>query len=477
MFRESRLTTELPERGSYILEPGTLLRPDGPERGQAVAVLDGTISYVGPKEEIPAQLGGLQRVPLPSSVVIPGLVDCHNHMSQAFAKSLAGGEPAQLWKRMWIPLSAAMTEEDFYRSGKWTATELLRGGITTVAASGEPNDARGMAALRGILETGIRVVYGFGFFDLSDYSSKSRPAGSHPSTEEALSSAVDLLDSELGDPRLSVSIAAGTIHTATPALVRGLSEIARDRGALFQFHANEHTPEVEYCLDRHGRRPIDLMAEMGALGPHVLLAHCTLVTPAERVILAETGTGVSYNPVASAWKGNAVAPALDFAAQGIRFGLGTDATRSDGFRLMDAAETAQRLTHAMAIDDFAAGSGRLWVQAATQGGADVVGLGDQIGRIEPGYKADLLILDGGSFETSPSWDLEWDLVRYYDRSNVQAVYVDGRLVVDNGEPVSFSAAEFIKSEAAAGLDSVAKATMHKVHEPERLAKYTFEPAN
>ena len=94
-------------------------------------------------------------------------------------------------------------------------------------------------------------------------------------------------------------------------------------------------------------RPLELLHHVGALGPQALLAHVTLVTPFEINMLRDTATAVSYNPVASQWKGNAVAPATMMAALGIRFGLGTDATRSDGFRLMDAAEAAQKVAFAL----------------------------------------------------------------------------------------------------------------------------------
>lgn len=463
MPRSSHAGSVLPAGDSFVLLPGVVLTPEGPRADTAVGVRDGAVVYVGPAGGIAAEHAGLVRVSLPDAVVMPGLVDAHNHMSQAFAKSLANGEPAQLWKRMWMPLSASMSEEDFYRSAKWTAAELLRGGVTTVAVAGEPFDGRGLAGLRGVLDAGIRVVYGFGFADLADYSSRVKPQGSPPSTDAALRAASGALDADLGHPRLSVSLAAGTVHTATPALLRGLSALACERGVLFQFHANEHTPEVEYCLDVHGRRPIELLADLGVLGRHVLLAHCSLVTPGERNLLAVSGTAVSYNPVASAWKGNAVAPALDFAASGIRFGLGTDATRSDGFRLMDAAETAQRLVHSMAVDDFVAGAGSVWVAAATRGGADAVGLGGRVGSIAVGFRADLLVLRSRVLETACSWDLEWDLVRFYDRTNLQGVYVDGRLVVDDGEPTAFAVGDFVGAELGAGRESVARAPLHKVH--------------
>ena len=113
----------------------------------------------------------------------------------------------------------------------------------------------------------------------------------------------------------------------------------------------------------------------------MLAAHTTLLTPEEALLLRDRGAAVSYNPVATFWKGNAVAPATLLSALGVRMGLGTDGTRGDAFRLLDAAETAQRLGSAMAVGDPYAGRGRRWLRAGTQGGADALGLGAVVGRI------------------------------------------------------------------------------------------------
>ena len=150
---------------------------------------------------------------------------------------------------------------------------------------------------------------------------------------------------------------------------------------MFQTHANEHLVAVERSLVARGRRPIQVLHDLGALGPQVLLAHATLLTPDEIAALRDTDTAVAYNPVATQWKGNATAPAGLFAALGIRFGLGTDGTRSDGFRLTDAAEASQRLAYGLAAGDFSTGGGWLWLDRATAGGADVCGLAAVTGRV------------------------------------------------------------------------------------------------
>ena len=146
----------------------------------------------------------------------------------------------------------------------------------------------------------------------------------------------------------------------------GVLRVQRHR---LQIHANEHSVEVHASIESYGKRPIEYLYDLGALGSTTLLAHATLVTPGEIAMLVETDTAVSYNPVAAMWKGNAIAPALDYIRRGLRVGLGSDATRNDAFRMIDAAESAQRIAFGIPADDFSCGAGWTWFEAATQGGA------------------------------------------------------------------------------------------------------------
>jgi 5-methylthioadenosine/S-adenosylhomocysteine deaminase len=174
---------------------------------------------------------------------------------------------------------------------------------------------------------------------------------------------------------------------------------------------------------------------------------------------------VSYNPVASQWKGNGVAPALEYARQGVRFGLGTDATRNDAFRLMDAAEVCQRLIFGLPNDDFSCGAGWLWLDAATRAGADVAGLGAVTGRLEPGFEADFLVLDMASPEVLPSWDFSWELVRYYDRANIRATFVAGKPGIVDGKPVGLDLDDFMRTHLPLGIRSIREADIVRLHGP------------
>ncbi len=148
---------------------------------------------------------------------------------------------------------------------------------------------------------------------------------------------------------------------------------------------------------------------------------------------------------------------------GIRFGIGTDATRADAFRLLDAAEAVQRVAFGLPAGDFSVGAGWLWVDHATGAGAEAVGLGAVTGRIAPGLAADFLLLDLAVPEMLPSWDLTWELVRFAGRDQIAAVFVGGQLRVWRGWPVDWDARALMREVAARVRAAVEAAPIVRVH--------------
>ena len=342
--------SDLPSGDSYAVVPEVVLTPDGPKRGLATIIEGGEFMAVDDSHRIAESHPAVPTWHLPGTAMIAGFVDCHQHPTQTFGKAIIGGQPAQIWKRIWLPLYDAMSVEATYVAAKWTCIEALRGGFTTIVAAGEIDEERSAAVEQAVVDVGIRCVLGHGFSDLADFESPAAESGL--STDDSIEAARAVASAQTASSRITTSLACASVQSATPELLTAIAGLSAEHGLLFQIHANEHTPEVDRSMERHGLRPIELLGSLDALGPQTLIAHATLATSSEISLMADRGAMVSYNPVASAWKGNAVAPALDFAATGVRFGLGTDATRNDGFRLMDAAETAQRLTAGMRIDDW-----------------------------------------------------------------------------------------------------------------------------
>ncbi|MBS0219636.1 MAG: amidohydrolase family protein [Proteobacteria bacterium] len=448
---------------TYALEPDIILGPSGELSGQILVVQDGYVAAVAPRTALPHEFQRVAIRAMPGCAIIPGFIDAHHHIIEPFAKAMTFGEPAQIWKRIWLPLEATATEETCYLGAKWTFLEALRGGMTTIVEHSVRPVACAEAVHRAADEVGIRLVSSTGGYDLRNFSTAAAVPDASASIDEVLRAAETHVANCRRWCRVVPSLACGNVQSNSGEMISAVSRFCRDNGILFQIHANEHTPEVHSCIETHKMRPIEYLHSLGALGPMTLIAHATLATADEIRLLKETDTAVSYNPVASMWKGNAVAPVLDYIGQGVRFGLGTDCTRNDAFRLLDAAEACQRLAFGLPRDDFSCGAGWRWVDAGTRGGAGAIGLGNTIGEIAPGRRADFLVLDRSGPEVSPSWDFTWELVRFYDRSDILATVVDGVPVVIDGKAVNFDSDSFVKEFRFAGAQRVLDSGLVRLH--------------
>ncbi|CAM00006.1 cytosine/adenosine deaminase-related metal-dependent hydrolase [Saccharopolyspora erythraea NRRL 2338] len=433
---------DLLQARELLLLPEVLLA-GGPVRDHAVVVADGVFRAVGPAAELVEAHPELDPVHLDGHLLMPGFVDAHHHLTQSFGKALAFGEPSEIFRRIWVPLEQQLDPESAYVAAKLAALEALRGGFTTVAEAGTRARVDIGVVADAATDAGIRCVLGEVCFEPDD-------GERHLSRWDS---------AELVHPSLAIPIAEAAEHE----VLHAVSRLCAEAGAVFQIHVNEHLASVERSLERHGRRPLEHLHDVGALGPQTLAAHATMLTPGELRLLADSGAAVSYNPVASGWKGNAVAPAALMAASGVRFGLGTDGTRGDGFRLTDAAELAQRLAFGLHNGDSSCGGGLTWLRHATAGGADAVGLGSVTGAVEAGRAADFLLVDLRVPELCPSWDLPWELVRLANRDQITAVVVAGRLRLWRGWPVDWDGRELLEEAAKTGREVVARAPLRKIH--------------
>ena len=449
------LRPELLSAADLLLAPERVLLEAGSAADHALVIRDGLITDVGPRDAVAARNPDLAALDLPGHLVMPGFIDAHHHLTQSFGKALAFGEPSEIFRRIWVPLEGALDAEGVYLSSKLAALESLRGGFTTVVDAGTRSEADVAAVARATREAGLRCVLGFICNDAGPAAGRDKAAILRAAEQHL----ARFRDDGLTHPSLAISIP----EVATDAMLHRVSRLAAEAGAIFQTHVNEHLVAVERSLVERGLRPLEHLAAADALGPHVLIAHSTLVTPAELTLLVRTDTAVAYNPVASTWKGNAVAPAEMMAELGIRFAIGTDGTRSDAFRMIEAAETLQRIAFGLGVGDFSTGAGWTWLDHATCRAADAVGLKDVTGAIVPGRAADLLLVDISGPEFTPSWDLDWELVRYGNRDQIVAVLVAGRLRLWRGWPTDWDACALIERVRAVAAGAVARAPIKRIH--------------
>lgn len=448
----------------YALAPEKLLTARGAETEMVIMVSDGSIDYVGTRADFTGRYPDTQIIDLHGRAVVPGFIDAHTHVGQAFGKTLTGGEPSQIWRRIWVPLESSHDQESIYVSAKWMFLEALRGGFTCLNNFAIVNAQKAEAIHRAALDVGIRLVSSTGAADTTDLPDTLTAGERNALVDNALKRAEEHLAACRVDARITPSLCVSGVQGASGELMRALSEFCASRGALFQIHTNEHHVEVHWSVVRYGMRPLEYFAECGAVGPHTLHHHATLVTESEIELLRSTGSGVSYNPLASLWKGDRIAPALAFASRGVRFGIGSDSTRLDAFRLLETAESCQRSASGMSLADFSCGAAWTWIDAATRGSADVIGLGGHTGELSEGMRADFLILDQQRPEVMPSWDFEWEVVRLYNRDQVDAVVVDGKPVMHRGQPVGWSMAEFLEQNQNLAIEKVKTASINRKHE-------------
>ena len=444
------------QASTLLLHPQYVLLKTGMATDYAVLVEGGQFKDVGPRALLDARYAHIPALALPGKLLMPGMIDGHHHLTQSFGKSLAYGEPSEIFRRVWVPLESSLDDAFVYQSAKLAALESLRGGFTTVCDAGTRAKGEISAVANATSEAGLRCVLGIICND-----------GGNQSTAEQRSATLQLADRFISDyashalvhPSLAISIP----EVASDYMLHAVAKRCAEASIIFQTHVNEHLASLERSVVARGLRPLEHLASVGALGPQTLIAHGTMVTPAELMLLKSTDTAVSYNPVASAWKGNAVAPATLMAAMGIRFALGTDSTRSDAFRLLDAAEAAQKYAHAMQIGDTSAGGGWTWLDHATHAGAAAIGLGARIGEIATGKQADFLIVDVDPPELCTSVDLTWDLVRLAQRDQIVASFVDGQLRLFQGWPVDWDARALMREVANTAHAAIAQAPILRLH--------------
>lgn len=439
-----------------LLLPQKMLLPDGVHVGWAAWVRRGRFERVGAADELLAELPHLKPVQMPQHLLMPGLIDAHTHLSQALGKALAFGEPSEIFRRIWVPMETTLRPEAAWLSAKLAAWEALRGGFTTVVDAGTRSESGLDMLVQAVREVGIRCVLALTCNDVH-----------HPAGDQAFVQQCEAAQRHLarfnGDPLITPSLGISIPELGTDAMLAYVAALALEAGVPFQTHANEHLVAVERSLVSRGMRPIELLAHVKALNRSTLLAHATLTTPRELSLIRDADAAVAYNPVASAWKGNAVLNSELLHTLGIRFALGTDGTRYDAFRLLDAAESAQRLTHGLAMGDFSTGGGWTWLDHGTVLGAQAIGLGKLTGAIASGLAADFLLLDLNTPEMSPSWDVDWELVRLADRSQIDAVFVNGALRLWRGWPTDWDGKTLLQQVHTVAEEDIARAPIHRVH--------------
>lgn len=405
----------------------------------AVAVDAGRIVAVGPTAEVEAAHRPARRIDAGGHIVMPGLVDTHVHITaETLTRGLALDDAGHRW--MWdyaLPLYAAITEEEEFVGASVACLEMLRNGTTTFAEGGTAI-AIGASA-RAVEIAGQRAVLSPWTWDLMrDYE------GLRFDTDQALRRNEDAIRAHhaTADGRISVATSCVTPGLCSPALLTGLKAMADRHATTFTFHHASSVEPVDAYVAKHGRRPLLDHAELGILGPNTRTTHMVHLDDDELAVLAESGASVAHCPQTAfrlAYGAGRHGRFPEMLARGIAVGLGTDGVNSsdnqDLFKAMQIAaglfKDARQAPKLMPAE--------MVVEMATITGARALGMADEIGSLEAGKRADLILIDRRVPELTPLLDVANALVYATDGRNVRRVFVGGRELMRDGEALTLDA--------------------------------------
>ncbi len=363
-------------------------------------------------------------------IAIPGLIQTHIHLCQTLFRSLADDVALLDWLQRYIwPLEAAHTPESLYDSAALGVAELLKGGTTAILdmATVRHTDA----VFEACRDLGIRATVGKVLMDHPRVPEILREPA-HPALDESVS----LLERWHGreEGRLRYAFAPRFAVSCTDALLREVAGLAARYGVRVHTHASENVDEVAIVEAEHGLRNVAYLDSIGLTGPHVCLAHCVHVDDHEIEILARTGTHVLHCPSSNCKLASGFAPIPLMQRAGVRLSLGADGAACnnnlDAFQEMRLAA----LIHKPRFGPEALPAESI-LRMATRGGAAALGLEAEIGSLEVGKRADVVLLDlGGAHAQPEAHDNLISRIVYAARSSdVRHVFVDGRHVVRDGQ--------------------------------------------
>ena len=399
----------LPERkvgfGDIVIEGDTIAEI-------ALRPAPGTVS---PERSEPRKrsLEGCSATPSASTLVLPGLVNCHCHAPMTLVRGLGGGLPLQRWLEEAIfPVEAKMTPGDIHAGAVWGAMEMLSGGTTCVADMYDfPEDeARAFAEVgmrASVCRVGLSFVPGR-LAECIEYTAR------HASDAEA---------------PVRVDFCIHSEYLTDEKFCRELAAANRELGRPLHVHVSETKKEHEECIARHGKTPIAYLADTGILDRGGYAAHCVWCTDDDFRIMAEKGVSLVHNPTSNMKLGSGFARVTRAMELGVNVALGTDGPASnDNLDMFEEMHLASLIHKGVANDPTVLSPWDV-IEMATKNGAKALGRGE-VGEMAVGKKADLCVVDMDRPHLVPALDIPNLVVHSMHASDVVATFVGGRKVYD-----------------------------------------------
>ena len=428
--------------------------------GGAVAIADNLIEAVGPTSALRAAHPGASELDASGCIVTPGLINAHQHLTgdplvrSCIPDLLTPGESIFSWS---VPLHAVHTPDDDELSATLVAAQSALCGVTTLVEAGTVAHPDRVAA--GMAAVGMRGTVGTWGWDIDD-APFAAPAG------EVLDRQREVLAAHPGGGLVEGWVTLVGHDLASDELLADAAELARTAGCGMTMHISPTSSDPESYLRHRGARPLVHFDRLGILGRHLLLAHGVWLDDDEVELVLATETAIAYCPWAYLRLGQGVTVAgrhLELARRGGRLALGCDAGNAgDVPDVLRAAALAAGLARDMTVDPEGFGAHDAF-ELATIRGAEAIGKSAEIGSLEVGKLADVVVHDCGASAWTPHGDVALQLVWGSDGRCVRDVFIGGRPVVRNGHCTTVDVDELRVTAAAAQRDLLRRAGIEVPH--------------
>ena len=412
-------TADLLVTGSYLYlqnKDKTIIKNGG------VAIHQGTIVETGLAADLAPKYPDAELLATEHGLIMPGLVNTHTHAAMACFRGLVDDLPLIKWLQEYIfPVEAKLTGDMVYQATLLSLAEMIKSGTTSFCDM--YLFAKDVA--RAAQKSGMRAWIGEVLYDF--------PSPNYGELASGFQYVEELFTLYADNPLISITIDPDAVYTCSPDLLKNLKNMAEKHNTLYIIHLSENKEEVQDVKERYGASPVMHLENLGLLDNRVVADHRVMLTDAEIKLLAKREVKIVHCPERNMKLASGVAPVPQMLAAGISVGLGTDSSASNNDIDMFGEMNSAAKLHKVNTLDPTVMPAETVLEMATMGGARVLGAENKIGSLEPGKKADLIVLDMNQPHLTPLYTIPSHMVYAARGADVVHSVINGNIVMQNRE--------------------------------------------
>ena len=385
-----------------------------------VAIHKDTIVDTGVAVDLAQKYPDVELLSMEYGLIMPGLVNTHTHAAMACFRSLADDLPPTQWLQEYIcPVEAKLTGDMVYQATLLSLAEMIKSGTTSFCDT--YLFAKDVA--RATEKSGMRAWIGEVLYDF--------PSPNYGEVASGFQYVEELFALYNNHPLISITVDPHAVYTCSPPLLKKLKSMAEKHDALYIIHLSENEKEVKGSKEQHGASPVMHLENLGLLDSRVIADHCVMLTDAEIELLAKREVKIAHCPESNMKLASGIAPVPRMLAANISVGLGTDGSASNNDVDMFGEMNSAAKLHKVSTLNPTALPADIVLEMATMGGARVLDAENEIGSLEPGKKADLIVLDMNQPHLTPLFSLPSHMVYAARGADVVHSVINGEVVMQD----------------------------------------------